>query len=114
MRTASAHSSKRGGTKGYTLQMLPKEGTAIRRAYDALKASPAYPIFIEGTPVQRGTIITQLRDFYGLDIRPYPEKRTSVKGAAYKRYWLVGEWFGTTYVDYVADRRAKEERESRR
>ena len=50
-----------------------------------------------------GRTITDLRDYYGLDIR----KITT------RKWVLAGEWIGRTYVDYIADHLARLDREAR-
>jgi len=114
MRVESAASAK--GKMTCSVQMVPRSGTAVRTVYDLLKTAPGYPVQLPRYKTSSlGGILESLRNFYGLDVRPFPEHRShDGPGAGKKRYWLVGEWFGKTYVDYVADRRAKEEREARK
>ena len=78
-----------------TNQRQPKEGTQLRKAFDLFRANPGKPVHlyeIAGYP-RSGTIITQLTDFYGLDIK-------QVKRGY---YMLIGEWFGSIYMDYLAN-----------
>lgn len=78
----------------------PKEGTRLRRLYDLLMANKGVPIeqpltMFENRPAGvAGALIEQLRNYYGLDIRKL----------RYGRWVLAGEWFGTTYRDYIVDR----------
>lgn len=103
MRMQSAASAKGKFTR--PMNLIPTEGSKIRKLYDQFMTNKAVPIFpdINGNGAE---IIRRLTDFYGLDIRPFDRQKP-------RKYWLVGEWFGSTYLDYVADRRAREEREAR-
>ena len=101
-------SGMKGSRKSYG-GLIPREGTHLRALYEQFKANPAQPIYVGIN--DRRSAIGQLVDFYGLDIRLFHEKRAPIRvGCSRMRYWLVGEWFGATYIDYVADRRRKEER----
>lgn len=58
----------------------------------------------KGAPVEFGCTsrrvnrgISDLTDYYGLDIRR----------VGYRRCMLCGEWFGKVYIDYVAERMEK-------
>ncbi len=117
MRMSSAARAKGSKMCGHT-RLAPQDGTYLRQMYDLFKANPATPVCLpEFRQYSRnGGTLEQLRNFYGLDIRVFGEKRPPADhpGCPRKRYWLVGEWFGKTYVDYVADRRAREEREARK
>ena len=42
-----------------------------------------------------GRMLTDLIDYYGLDIRSVPDCHHKT---------LCGEWFGDRYVDYIADK----------
>lgn len=69
----------------------PQEGSKLRAVYD-------YFYLHRGKTVPRPAIgnhhqIYMLVDFYGLDIR----------NMGYGKWNLCGEWFGTVYVDYLAD-----------
>lgn len=111
MRTESAARAKGNYCSG-NVNLIPAEGSKRRALYDEFMAHKAEPILPESLKGYRlGQEISSLKDFYGLDIRVFYEIRHSIKGCAYKRYWLVGEWFGKTYIDYVATRREQEERE---
>lgn len=104
MRMQSAASAK--GTTTCPRNLLPREGSKLRKLYEQFMANKAVLILpiVEMRHFQNG--IVSLVDVYGLDIRPFDNHSP-------KKYWLVGEWFGSTYLDYVADRRAREEREVR-
>lgn len=98
-------------------QLAPREGTKLRTIYDAFYASKGVPIdspfgLVDGYQRQA---IEQLRSFWGLDIRFVPGSNAGRRGRgkALGKWVLVGEWFGRTYVDYIADRLAKLDREAR-
>jgi hypothetical protein len=78
----------------------PKEGTAIRLAYDALKANPGKLIQInwpEGLSYStKASIISRLRDTYGFDIK-YRKGGRNVQ----TKHMLAGEWNGKEYADYT-------------
>lgn len=99
MRNASAASAK--GYREHT-QLRPREGTKLRALYDLLVANKGYPVTVSKANKYR---LVQLRDFYGLDII-----HISGRGRGHPpiRWLLAGEWFGRTYVDYIADRINKE------
>ncbi len=115
MRMSSAARAKGNQMGGHT-RLVPKDGTYIRQMYDMFKANPATPMYLPGFRQysRNGGALENLRNFYGLDIRAFGEQRppSGRQGRPSKRYWLVGEWFGKTYLDYIADRRAREEREA--
>lgn len=91
-------------------QLAPREGTRVRRMFDLLKANKGVPISMPLTMFDGGTrghnrsrVIMDLQDYYGLDIR----------NLGRGKWVLAGEWFGRTYVDYIADHLARLEREAR-
>lgn len=74
--------------------------------YDILMISKGIPVEValchwEGRH-GAATMVEQLRSFYGLDIRKIQPGK----------WVLAGEWFGKTYVDYIADRIAEFDRRS--
>jgi hypothetical protein len=80
-------------------QLIPKEGTKIRKIYDLLmenrgrwvNVSPSsFGIKLTG---QMGGISEVLMNRYGLDIRK-----------DYGKWLLAGEWFGKVYIDYVVEK----------
>jgi hypothetical protein len=91
VQTVADYKGKHGGK---THGRLPSEGSRIR----ALNKK-------ERTKFQ--TTIQQLMDFYGCDIRSLG--RQGVMGYG-PRYILVGEWDGPKYIDYLAERAAKEDK----
>lgn len=106
MRMQSAASAKRGVASS---NIFPREGSHLRELYELFTSNKAIPIRSEQLNKISGKshmLLRQLTDFYGLDIRKF-----KMDGVWY--CWLVGEWFGSTYLDYVADRRVREEREMR-
>lgn len=96
MRVLSAAASKRNESLLNGAQMKPREGTALRGVYDFFISQKGVPIAWKR---KRGdTNIDRLKDIYGLDIR-----------CLRQGLWvLAGEWFGSTYVDYIADRIGKD------
>lgn len=97
MKMESAAAAK-GIPQSHKGNLLPAEGTRLRRTYDLLMANKGIPIEEHltrfGGADGNGQEIEQLRNFYGLDIRRL----------AYGRWVLAGEWFGRVYHDYIADR----------
>lgn len=93
MRTAPV-SALKGSRAGRTAQPRPQPGTALGDAFDLFQANKALPILFS----HRGRNITDLVDYYGLDIRRVGKKQ----------YCLVGEWFGKIYIDYLAEKFSKE------
>lgn len=103
MRMVSAAVSK--GRHAPLTHLAPREGTRIRAVYDHLMANKGIPLDISlttafGSKGGSGYRLAQLRDSYGLDIRCL----------GYGRWVLAGEWFGPTYIDYIADRLAEADR----
>jgi hypothetical protein len=100
VRVESASVAK--GRRAAPTQLKPRDGTRIRAIYDLLQANKGLPIEVHLTKMcisKSGNIsraINDLSDYYGLDIRRI--------GGRYGRWVLAGEWFGRTYVDYIADR----------
>jgi hypothetical protein len=73
---------------------LPNEGTRVREVYDLFQNNKGS--ILNTTLNELGcdyTTISQLVDFYGLDIRRL----------GHRKWCLVGEWFGKTYIDYLAE-----------
>lgn len=115
MRTASAGSIK---GKSKLKNRIPKKGSCVRRLYDVFQSNKAtaitpycimrefYPDDKIGPRLANRWIrsLNDLTDYYGLDIRQYGPNKYP------KQYWLVGEWFGSIYIDYVAERREAEEK----
>lgn len=104
MRMDSAATSKRQEQSSH---LQPREGTSLRRMYDLLMASKGIPIKVslcrfEGRGKSTTSMVEQLQDFYGLDIRKIQSGK----------WVLAGEWFGKTYRDYIADRIAECDRRS--
>ena len=110
MRQESASSLKRGLKRGHVNSPVPREGTDLRRTYDEFYSNRGTPVSprpdLEGPLGRRivGNQIAQLINFYGLDIRVHGRCSENFRR---KTYWLVGEWFGREYVDYLAQRLGK-------
>lgn len=102
MRVASAASIKRKGKASGKAgrRDIPTEGTNLRLIYDNLLANRGIEIEIiirsGRNSSDLGSIIQQLRDFYGLDIRARKQA-----GAKRRAYCLAGEYFGSHYVSYM-------------
>lgn len=96
MRVESAAAAK---GKRVIHDLYPRDGTQLRALYDMLMANRGIPI---NAPLKQlhGERVNQFRNFYGLDLRVL----------APGRWVLAGEWFGPTYVDYIADRIKEAER----
>ena len=60
----------------------PEPGTRVREVYDSLRRG-------EVLLLQKGGLLTHLRDDYGMDIRSL---------GYHKGYKLIGEWEGGTFV----------------
>lgn len=101
-------------------QLAPREGTKLRALYDRFMASKGSPIEINFAAEVGGQThrryLYDLRDYYGLDIRCIKPRGGNRWGKKPKpsEWVLAGEWFGRTYVDYIADRIAKHDREAAR
>lgn len=96
MRLESAAAAKDQDTGSRNLR--PGEGTKLRAVYDLFMANKGLPVQYKANT---NSNLFQLVNFYGLDIRRIRNGR----------WVLAGEWFGPTYVDYIADRLAAAERE---
>jgi len=92
--------SQAKGRRTAPTQLRPREGTRIRGLYDMFMERRGLPIEWSVNYLT-ARAIDDLRDYYGLDIR----------NLGYGRWVLAGEWFGPTYIDYIADRIAKAERQ---
>ena len=75
----------------------PREGTRLRAIYDMFKGKPGLPIRFNAGRSNDYIAFTQLRDFYGLDIRRVDRNKQGM-------WILAGEWFGSRYRDYVEER----------
>ena len=101
MRLESAGSFN--GRKGQ--QKEPRLGTKLRVLWELFHLYKGEPVDISWLGSKVHSDLALLKDFYGLDIR-----KTSVVlnpgkvgGRSYK-YALVGEWFGSKYRDYLAEK----------
>lgn len=80
--------------RGTNKQKEPREGTRLRELWDLFQANKGQPLAYSCTN-RTGTgnnrRLDDLRDYYGLDIRP-----------AGRGFWvLAGQWFGDEYVNYT-------------
>jgi len=91
MRTLSAAALKRK----YTLRRdRPRPDSIIGNVYDRLMLNRGREVNLSDiSPNRMNAIYVQLTDFYGLDI---------IKTGK-KKYMLIGEWRGITYLDYFAE-----------
>lgn len=92
MRMESAAVAK--GKRAPLTQLVPRDGTKVRALYDLLMLNKGLPVDLPLTLLYNSGSIEHLRNFYGMDIRKL----------GYGRWVFAGEWFGPTYLDYVADR----------
>lgn len=97
MRCESAASIKRqsarrrSGNRGGKIQnKIPHEGTYVREVYDLFYSNKGKTIPFTYKKDNK-IVLTQLQDFYGLDIRHMGKCK----------YCLAGEWFGRIYIDYT-------------
>lgn len=90
------------GRKAHPLQRMPREGTCLRSVYDRFVEYPGKTIEFNPNELSNNKqILTQLRIYYGLDIRLIKQGSALVER---RSLWcLVGEWFGKIYIDYTAD-----------
>ena|SRR6202035_1996578 len=101
MRMESAARAKGNGMG--TAQLRPREGTRTRAVYDLLYENKGIPLNVPLSMLggkRSKNLINAIRDFYGLDVRCI----------SIGKWVLAGEWFGKTYVDYIADHIAKTEK----
>lgn len=85
---------------------IPSAGSRIRVAFDLLVSNKAAPVSLKFIPnIHRKKTVDYLKDAYGLDVRAFRRPGHGYEGD----YWLVGEWVGAVYVDYLLERRNKEE-----
>ena len=107
MRTESAATAV--GKRAKFVQLCPREGSKLRHLYDVFMEHKGVPLQIN-LKAEYGaaatSMVTQLQNFYGLDIFC----KRGGRGVHHATYLLAGEWFGATYVDYVANRIQKAER----
>jgi hypothetical protein len=90
---AMSVSASKGIKQGRPSAPHPHEGTRTRELYDFFKANEGVPLKLTSSRKDRAKIAA-LQDVYGLDIR-----------CLWHGTWvLAGEWFGSRYVDYIAQR----------
>ena len=93
MRVQSAARAKEKFCRGPS-PALPREGTKRRELYDYLQANKGNVITVSFAPGHGKSELAALQDFYGLDIRRI----------RHRQWVLAGEWFGSEYCDYIAER----------
>lgn len=94
MKTASVSQMK--APRRLEPKQYPAPDTELGRIFTYLNANRGQTVRFKVTGGAEGRRVTDLIDYYGLDIR-------RVK----RGHWcLFGEWFGDDYVDYVAPREA--------
>jgi hypothetical protein len=108
MRTESAACAKRAGKVN---QRVPRPGTRLRELYDLFHVYRGEPRPFILTRCDR-ILMEQLSLFYGLDIRNLGPTKNQIPGSGRgPSIWvLAGEWFGRHYVDYIAERIEKLEK----
>lgn len=103
MKTESAAASK--GNRSLKLS-LPSEGSRARALYNIFKANEGVPIKISASYFEHyhGRLLEDLQDYYGMDIRKIRRGE----------WVLAGEWFGSKYRDYIAERIAEHDAATKR
>lgn len=97
----------KGHRSGPVPQQIPAEGSELRKLHDLFQSRRGEAIEINRHRYnQLGSMIQNLIDYYGLDIRLLRRGHKERGGL----YILAGEWFGSRYEDYVAARIAASER----
>ena len=83
------------------LQQKPRQGSRLRAIYDVFVENKGKPIEMPAG-LDKGNM-AQLTDYYGLDIRHIQRgfHRNGINRPSL--YVLAGEWFGKTYIDYIAE-----------
>jgi hypothetical protein len=99
MRCSSATKIKSG--KNWGARTRPDPESRIGMLYDAFKNNAGKPLSLKFNR-RDSTSREQLMNFYGLDIRLIG-KGDSRTGRL-STYVLAGEWFGSKYVDYIAEK----------
>lgn len=96
MRTLSVTDIK--SRKTIMNQQMPRDGTKLRQVYDLFQRNKGNTIEFAVTRQTIARQISDLRDYYGLDIIRIG-----------KCQWvLAGEWFGRVYIDYIANQNEDE------
>lgn len=102
MRIQSVHQIKMQarGKHCKGLQPAPREGSGLRQVYDLFVSSPGKPVEFMTDP-DRPLDISKLVVTYGLDLRLL--KRGDKRRNRISIWCMVGEWFGSYYIDYTAE-----------
>lgn len=91
-----------------TRNPLPKEGSKLRRVYDLLFAARGNWVELPYKGPELGGMMTQLKDFYGLNIRAMhvgAGKGSGKTGKYATMYCLTGEYGSMgRYIDYIEQR----------
>lgn len=83
------------GQKVRSQHVTPEEGSMLRTAYDYFVANKGLPVEFDGSTKLNSSILRQLRDFYGLDIRRLGKAK----------FCFCGEYVERgVYIDYIAER----------
>ncbi|WP_458756651.1 hypothetical protein ACSVBT_12790 [Afipia sp. TerB] len=101
MRCTTASQIIHKGRRLAPTNSIPREGSKIRKVYDLFYANKGRPVEFQTSDCGDPNIIGKLIDFYGLDIRLI--RNGSSRVGRRSQWILAGEWFGLTYVDYIAD-----------
>ena len=97
MRIASVAQIKCRGKR--KLDPEPKEGTVLRELWDLLQSNRGIPVPVIGDRNRTDQMLQKLDVTFGLDIVTV---RPQSKHAGPRQVMLIGEWYGTEYVDYRA------------
>jgi len=89
MRTTPASELKKQTRR--QINSIPREGSKIRALYDLFHSNKGQVIDFASPCNDRP--LSDLRDYYGLDI----------SRVAPCKWVLAGEWFGRAYRDYIAE-----------
>ena len=99
MRCSSATKIKSG--KDWGAQKRPDPESRLGMLYDAFKNNAWEPVQFKLNKLD-SSYRDRLIDFYGLDIRLLD--RGDSRLGKLSTYVLAGEWFGSEYVDYIAEK----------
>jgi hypothetical protein len=99
----------KGSRRGYFRGTMPRVGSKLRELWDLLHAYKGVPFEDELTMRFPNTAISQLTDFYGLDIRNLGSTcrgQGMGRGKGRSKWLLAGEWIDGKYHDYVAEKKS--------
>jgi hypothetical protein len=92
MRSAPASRFRTGRKRHPTRNSIPSEGSRLRSLYDLFHSSKGRVIEFAAS-AGNGRPMSDLIEYYGLDIRRVDRCK----------WVLAGEWFGSTYQDYISE-----------